>query len=156
MKALSDWIFTSGSMNVCILLFRNHNFLIVFMRYAKSWSFPTISQQIIKIWPWRRVFLHISLHPIWKLLLGSKAEPCSFWCRRLKTWVQTIRRFPIILRIISKSSRLGNTKHQYRFLQSTRTLLRENTFIEETIRSPKLEWFGRKGRFRSYLRADDI
>ena len=130
---------TSRCMKLSILLLRNHNFLIVLVGYAESGSFVTVPQQIIEIRTWSWIFLHISLHPIRKLLLGSETKPRPLRRRWLKTRVDTVRWLPIILGIIPKSPGLGNTKDQYRFLQGARTLLRENTFIEEIIRSPKLE-----------------
>lgn len=106
------------------------------MRYSKCRPFSIFAHEALEVGTRSWIFFHISLHPIWELLFGPKTKACPLTRGCFEAGVETIGRFSIILRIISKSLGLRYAKDQDCFLQSARTLLRENTYIEEIIRSP--------------------
>jgi hypothetical protein len=65
-------------MNRFAFLFGNKDFLIMLMTETESGTFATNIVVTIEISSWRRILLHISFHPIWKLFFSAVAKSNSF------------------------------------------------------------------------------
>jgi hypothetical protein len=75
----------------------------------------------------RRVFLHISFHPVRVLLLPSEAKPCALGGTRLEAGVEAVGRLTVVLGIAVETIGLGNAVDEDRFLECAGALFIENS-----------------------------
>lgn len=78
------------------------------MRNAEGFSLGFQFLATVDVSPWRRIFLHVALHPCWVLPLSSEAETCSLGRVGLEAAVKTVGRLSSVLRIIVESIGLGH------------------------------------------------